>query len=166
MTKGISPLEKELAKDPIVVPGSPFWEVFKRFGRDEAIAIARAGFVPDAPVSNVDFVEEVSGSSEYRGRELPAYRVEFDHPSGTRIYVSANRGLVMARRNNTWRVFDFLWMLHIMDYENRDDINNVILRILSILGVVTVLTGYLLWILTSRTFHGLRKRRGRSVRSP
>ena len=133
--------------------------------RDEAIAIAQAGFVPDAPVSNVDFVEEVSGNSEYRGRELPAYRVDFDHPSGTRIYVSADRGLVMARRNNTWRAFDFLWMLHIMDYEDRDDINNVLLRIVSMLGVATVLTGYLLWMLTSRTFRGLRKRGARIVRN-
>ncbi len=36
----VSLLEKELAKAPIHVPGSPFWEVFKRFGRDEAIAMA------------------------------------------------------------------------------------------------------------------------------
>jgi hypothetical protein len=31
-------LEQELAKQPIILPGSPFWEVFKHFGRDEAIA--------------------------------------------------------------------------------------------------------------------------------
>ncbi len=32
-------LEKKLSDEPIVIPGSPFWDVFKRFGRDEAIAM-------------------------------------------------------------------------------------------------------------------------------
>ena len=32
-------LENKLAKMPIKIPGSPFWEVFKRFGRDEAISL-------------------------------------------------------------------------------------------------------------------------------
>lgn len=32
-------LEKKLSEEPIVLPGSPFWEVFKVFGRDELIAL-------------------------------------------------------------------------------------------------------------------------------
>jgi len=67
-----------------------------------------------------------------------------------------DRGLVTARRNKTWRVFDFLWMFHIMDYEDRDDINNLLLRVLSIFGLATVISGYLLWGFTSRF---LRRRR-------
>ncbi len=31
---------QDLDKDPIRIPGSPFWNVFKRFGRDEMIALA------------------------------------------------------------------------------------------------------------------------------
>ena len=119
-------------------------------GRDEAVAVAREDFVPDAAVLKTELIEEVGNHSEYRDRELPAYRVEFDHPSGTRVYVSADRGIVTAHRNNTWRVFDFLWMFHIMDYKTRDNINNLILRVLSILGVSTVVSGYLLWGFTSR----------------
>ncbi len=42
-------LERKLAEEPIALPGSPFWEVFKSFGRDELIAlgintIGTAGF--------------------------------------------------------------------------------------------------------------------------
>jgi hypothetical protein len=125
-------------------------------GREEAVAVAKADFVPDVPVLKTELIEVAGSHSEYRGRELPAWRVEFDHPSHTRIYVSADRGLVRARRNNTWRVFDFLWMFHIMDYEARDDINNLLLRILSIFGVATVTSGYLLWGYSSRF---LRRRR-------
>jgi len=32
-------LEKKLAEQHIVIPGNPFWDVFKRFGRDEALAM-------------------------------------------------------------------------------------------------------------------------------
>jgi len=131
-------------------------ELRSPLGKDEAVAVAQQDFVPDAAVSKAEYVEEVGKSSEYRGRPLPAYRVEFDHPSNTRVYVSVDRGLVTARRNKTWRVFDFLWMFHIMDYEDRDDINNLLLRVLSIFGLATVISGYLLWGFTSRF---LRRRR-------
>jgi len=39
MPESIDLLPKKLADAPIIVPGSPFWNVFKRFGRDESIAM-------------------------------------------------------------------------------------------------------------------------------
>jgi hypothetical protein len=136
-------------------------EIRSPLGREAAVAVARADFAADAQVVKVERIESAGRGSEYRGRELPAWRVEFDHPSRTRLYVSADRGLVRARRNNTWRTFDLMWMFHIMDYKHRDDFNNAVLRFLSILGVATVVSGYVLWGLTSRTL----RRRARSPRS-
>jgi len=52
-------------------------------------------------------------------------------------------------RNNNWRRFDFLWMLHTMDYQSRDHITNYVLRIFSALGIVTILSGFFLFYLTS-----------------
>lgn len=94
--------------------------------------------------------ESQSSHSEYRKKELPAWKVELDHSSGTVIYVSANRGLVVTRRNNRWRMFDFFWMLHTMDYQGRDNFNSWLLRIMSAFGVLSVLTGYWLWFRTRR----------------
>ena len=48
-----------------------------------------------------------------------------------------------------WRQFDFLWMMHIMDYEARDDFNTVVLQVASTLGLVTVLSGFVLAGVTS-----------------
>ena len=62
------------------------------------------------------------------------------------IYVSAERGVVTTRRNNRWRIFDFFWMLHTMDYQGRDSFNHWLLRIVSAFGLLTVLTGYVLWL--------------------
>jgi len=39
MSEQIELMPKELADEPIKVPGNPFWNVFKRFGKDEAIAM-------------------------------------------------------------------------------------------------------------------------------
>jgi hypothetical protein len=36
-------------------------------------------------------------------------------------------------------------MLHTMDYEGRDDINNWLLRAYSVLGLVTISSGFLLF---------------------
>jgi len=127
--------------------------------REEAIALARADFAIPAEIETVERLTATPADSEYRGRPLPAYRIEFDYRLGTRIYVSADRGVVTARRNNRWRQFDFLWMFHIMDYQARDDFNSLVLQLASALGLVTVLSGFVLAGVTSprlRRFFGRR----------
>ena len=68
----------------------------------------------------------------------------------TTVYVSAELGTVQTYRNNQWRVFDFLWMLHVMDYQNRDNINNWLLRLFSVIGLITIASGFLLFGLTQK----------------
>ncbi|UCF69537.1 MAG: peptidase M4 [Acidobacteriota bacterium] len=118
-------------------------------GEDEAREIAIRSYLPGSPVRDVSLVTEAAPGSEYRERPLPAYRVSFDDALGTRIYVSAERGLVTARRNDRWRLFDLLWMFHIMDYEHRDDFNTPLLQVVSGLGLATILSGFALFAVTS-----------------
>jgi len=115
-------------------------------------AIAQRDFALDVDVRSTERLTSVGPHAEYRGKELPAYRVELDHPSGVAIYVSEQRGVVTARRNSTWRVFDFFWMLHTMDYQGRDNFNQWLLKAISIFGLVTVVSGFGLWFKTSRWF--------------
>jgi hypothetical protein len=49
-------------------------------------------------------------------------------------------------------VFDFLWMLHIMDYEQRSNVNNTLLRVASTVGLLFMLSG--VWLL----FYSFRRR--------
>ena len=120
--------------------------------REEAIDLARASFLPEADVAEVTRVEssDVNAHHEYRGGSLPAWRVTFADDASTRVYVAAVDGAVTKHRNAQWRVFDFLWMLHTMDYRGRDDFNNPLLRVVSVLALVTVVSGFLLWAWTSR----------------
>ena len=56
-------------------------------------------------------------------------REEFDQlclglsMSSITYYISATTGSVLERRNDTWRWWDFFWMLHIMDYDERENVN-------------------------------------------
>lgn len=121
-------------------------EKLSPISRQLAEKIALKDFNEPAKVTVSTLLTEQPGPhSEYRKKELPAWKIELNHSSGTVIYVSANRGLVVTRRNNRWRMFDFFWMLHTMDYQGRDNFNSWLLRIVSIFGVVSVLSGYWLW---------------------
>ncbi len=52
------------------------------------------------------------------------WEAAFDDPEGTSLYFSAEDGQLVTTRNDTWRLFDFFWMLHTMDFRSRDDFNN------------------------------------------
>jgi uncharacterized iron-regulated membrane protein len=95
-------------------------------------------------------VEEVSDSeagSEYRGRALPIYRVKSKTYQGKDInaYLNVYSGEVIAIRSNQWRIWDLMWGFHIMDWKERDNIDNLLLKIFSILALVSSLTGIMLF---------------------
>lgn len=77
-------------------------------------------------------------------RALPVWQIMLDDPDGTRIYVSPDTGQVLSRRNDYWRVFDFFWMLHIMDYDEREDFNNPLLIVTTLTSTLFVFTGIIL----------------------
>ena len=47
-------------------------------------------------------------------------------------------------------------MTHTMDYEGRDNFNASILRLFSLLGLITVLSGFLLWFVSSKTLKKIK----------
>lgn len=118
--------------------------------KEEAIRVAAAQFAGTPTLKSVTYLTNTNGHHEYRENPLPAYAVTFDHPSQTTVYVSAELGTVQKFRNDKWRVFDFLWMLHTMDYQSRDNISNWLLRIFSIFGLVTVSSGFLLFFISRK----------------
>lgn len=122
--------------------------------KDEAVQIAAANFNGDPAFKSVEYLTTTTGHHEYREKPLPAWAITFEHPTNTTIYISAEFGKVESFRNNKWRLFDFLWMMHTMDYKERDNINNWLLRIFSIFGLLTIFSGFVL-------FWTSRKRRNR-----
>ena len=102
-------------------------------------------------------VEELPG--EIRGRRPPVWRVDFDDWTATSLYVDPVTGRLVTRRHRFWRWFDFLWSLHIMDYVEREDVNNPLLRVAAPLAFVTAAFGG--W-LAFHSFGFLQRRRRRT----
>jgi len=100
--------------------------------------IAAAGYAGEVVITQVEYFADPHW--EYR-RDHPAWRVSFDDGEGTRLYVNAATGAIDARRNDMWRVFDFFWMLHIMDYRERENFNHPLLIAMAGLALFTVLAG-------------------------
>ena len=101
------------------------------------------------PLSALEIVDVPAGA-EYRGRDLPLYQVITDHQDNIKVYLDAFSGEIVAIRSSSWRVWDFLWGLHIMDYIDRDNINNILIKIFSILALISSSSGVILFFITQK----------------
>lgn len=119
--------------------------------KDEALAVAKTHMTHHLKVKEIALLTETDKHHEYREKKLPAYVISYESPDNIKAYVSVADGSFQTIRHRNWRWFDFLWMTHTMDYEGRDDINNIVLRAFSLLGLITVLSGFLLWFTSSPT---------------
>lgn len=111
---------------------------------DYARRLAQSDYSGPGKLVRANLLEELLG--EIRGRTVPVWQVEFDDAISTKVYISPETGKVVARRNTIWRIFDFFWMLHIMDYDERSDFNNPLLLAASITALFFSITGLLLLI--------------------
>ena len=102
---------------------------------------AKLYYKGDAPEPIITKLE--TAPIEYRDA-LPVWQVSYDDRSKTRLYLDANTGELRAVRTRLWRVFDFMWMLHIMDYDTRDDINNWWLWLCSAAAALFAISGLML----------------------
>ena len=125
----------------------------------EARRMADARLAAPAAVGQIEHIAAAAG--EYRGKTVPAWRVAYDDPEHTAVYVDAWTGEVTAVRTDTWRRFDWFWMLHIMDYDARTDFHHPLLTGAALLGVATSLSGLLLaaFVLRPRRLRGAGRMR-------
>jgi len=111
---------------------------------DEAERIALSDFIHEARVVETVWIE-AEPPLEFRGGRLPVWQVVLDHPKKVNLYVDPVNGEVLSRRSRKWRIFDFFWMLHIMDYGQREDFHHPLLTAAALLAVFSALSGILLW---------------------
>lgn len=116
----------------------------------ETEALSIASNVTRLPALSATWVTEVSQGSEYRDSELPAWKIELKGVDEANLWIGANTGKVSAIRTNTWRLYDLLWSLHIMDYVDRDNFNSWLLRAFALLGVITVVSGIALFFISAK----------------
>jgi len=135
-------------------------QVLPMLSAAEAESQARASLVTPMPPQSVEWIETVEQDSEIRGRDTPVWKVSFARPESLNLYLDPWTGEILARRTDRWRIFDFFWMLHIMDFDAREDFNHPLLQISAALGLVIALSGVGLWAMTSPILRRRRQQAG------
>ena len=118
------------------------------------------------PVSALDAAQEVTarytGEAKVRSvtktaagapplelrRPIAAWQVTMD--DGTHFYVDAGSGEILAKRTRWWRFYDFMWGLHIMDPQTREDTHNPWVIGFGIAALVTTILALIMLPLTIR----------------
>lgn len=95
----------------------------------------------------LQLIEEPKRGSEFRGRDMPLYKIISQNKEGEEINVYQNpySGEIVAIRSSQWRLWDLMWGLHIMDWVDRDNIDNIFLKIFSFIALFTALSGVILF---------------------
>ena len=96
---------------------------------------------------DLEEITESSKGSEFRGRDLPLFKVTSlnDKDKKINLYLNVFSGEITAVRSIQWRIWDLMWGFHIMDWQTRDKINNIFLQIFSILALVSSISGIMLF---------------------
>ena len=108
----------------------------------KAKALAVARFNGAQSVRTVTRVDRPT--LETRDLALPVWRVEFADKERTTLLVSAGTGEVLGAKNDTWRLWDIAWMLHIMDYDDRQSFNHPLIITVGVGAAWLALSGLIL----------------------
>jgi len=81
--------------------------------------------------------------SELSSRHLPVWRINFDDFASPTFYISAQTGILVTKRHSFWRIFDWMFSFHVMDYIE-EDVSNNLLRVFAIISLISSLFGMVL----------------------
>lgn len=96
-------------------------------------------------------MKSTNGHHEYRKQPLPAFAVTFNTENPITVYVTGELGTVQKFRNSQRQTYDFFWMLHTMVYETKSNFSNWLLRAFSILGLLSIVSGFILFFVNRKT---------------
>jgi hypothetical protein len=105
--------------------------------------IAEAGYAGAGRVKRVRLL--AAPTLAIREHPGPAWQIDFADPQNSSFYVSQASGKLLERRNDAWRLWDFAWMLHNMDYANRSSFNHPLIVLVGFGIAWLALTGF--WLL-------------------
>lgn len=129
----------------------------------DAENLARQDFTGDGDIVSIE--AGIAPDLETRGSSGAYWKVNFSDDANTSLYISASSGNVLERRNSYWRLHDFFWMLHIMDYSGREDLNNSLVISVALVAIWLGISGFMLLFYSFRRrdfqFLSILKKRGR-----
>ena len=107
-----------------------------------AVKAAKYYYSNDGNVQEVELITD-NPPFELSARALPAWRINFDNLGAPSIYVSAQTGKLVGKRHEFWRLFDWMFRFHTMDYEE-GEIDNSLLFWFTLFGIIGSISGLVL----------------------
>jgi ferredoxin len=114
----------------------------KSTSKTDAEKIAKQDFTGDGEIISIERGE--APDMETRSSTGAYWKVKFSDHANTTLYISVATGKILERRNNYWRLRDFFWMLHIMDYSGRENFNNALIISVVLIAIWLGISGFLL----------------------
>ncbi|WP_448212436.1 efflux RND transporter permease subunit [Colwellia sp. MEBiC06753] len=90
-----------------------------------AVKIAQHEYTGDGAVINTQLIEQ-NPPFELNPKVLPAWRVNFDNFGAPSIYISATTGEIVGKVHEWWRLFDWMFRFHVMDYQDSEADNQLL----------------------------------------
>jgi hypothetical protein len=81
--------------------------------------------------------------------DRPSWRATYN--DGTHLYIDADSGAKLAIRTRYWRVYDFMWGLHIMDLQTREESSHPVLIGFAAMAFLGLLMAFWMLILRQRS---------------
>ena len=115
---------------------------------NDAIRVVSSSIVGGDKIKSVKAFQSNEAPFDFR-QSIPVWQITLE--DGAHIYVGQETGEIEAIRTTWWRVFDFMWGLHIMDLRERDNTSHPTLILFAFLGVSGALLGNILMFRKRKT---------------
>ena len=107
----------------------------------EARTVATGTYAGPGKLLGVTYLDASAAPLELRANRA-TWQARFS--DGTNLYLDDATGEVLALRTPGWRLYDFMWGLHIMDLQTREDSSHPVLILFATLSALGALIGCLL----------------------
>lgn len=121
--------------------GAPGQTMLPPVDEAEARAAVRHAIKGGDKVASLKLFTAEQAPPDFR-KPIAAWQVTL--ADGTHVYVGRDTGEIEAIRTGWWRFYDFMWGLHIMDLETREDTHHPLLIGFAALALASCLLGTVL----------------------
>jgi uncharacterized iron-regulated membrane protein len=117
--------------------------VISPLSEDLARNIAQSVWAGAGSLKSMEHLDKAPKESGLAGEAWAAHFEGQDHPT---LYVATVNGQVSPPRTDLWRTYDFFYGMHLMDYVDHENANNIWTIALAVFAFSTVLFGIVLLI--------------------
>jgi uncharacterized iron-regulated membrane protein len=96
-------------------------------------------YTGDASILSIELLPQYP--NEVRHKNQPIWRVVFDDLAESTLYFHYQTGQLVSKRTDLWRIFDFLWKLHIVEYFGLEGYFGLLFRMLALLSLSMAIFG-------------------------